>query len=159
MGTQSEPNLRESQLAQREIRSFKGISPSSSGWREASSRTDNQVSWVEEAKKEVQRQETSRTCETSMEDPFVSAGFATMTKEEASQEDWRVGFASITERAASEAGWTAEFALVTEEAASQEDCCAAVSDSIQEKELLPVWETEVHPNDGGWDIPLTKTEC
>jgi len=45
------------------------------------------VSWVEEARHELLRQEASRACETSMEDPFVSTGFATMTEEVASQED------------------------------------------------------------------------
>jgi hypothetical protein len=49
------------------------------------------VSWVEEARQEVQRQEASRACETSMEDPFVSAGFATVTEEAANQEDWGSG--------------------------------------------------------------------
>jgi hypothetical protein len=42
--TQSEPALRESQLAHRESRSFRGSSPSCSGGRETSSRTDRQVS-------------------------------------------------------------------------------------------------------------------
>jgi hypothetical protein len=106
MQTQSEPDLRESQLAQRESRSFRGSSPSGSGGREASSNTDSQVSWVEEAGQKVQRKEASRACETYMEDPFVSTGFATVIEEEASQEDWRVGFASVIEGAASEADWT-----------------------------------------------------
>jgi hypothetical protein len=44
MQTQSEPDLRESQLAQRENRSFRGSSPSDSGGRETSSRTDRHVS-------------------------------------------------------------------------------------------------------------------
>jgi hypothetical protein len=39
------------------------------------------VSWFEEAKQEVQRQEASSSCVPSMEDPFVSAGFSTVTEE------------------------------------------------------------------------------
>jgi hypothetical protein len=35
----------------------------------------------------------------------------------------------------------------------------SVSDLVQETELLPVWETEVHPDDGGWDTSLAKREC
>jgi hypothetical protein len=58
--------------------------------------------------KEVQRQEASRGCETSMEDPFVSIGFATVTEEATSQEDWGMGFASVTEGATSEADWTTD---------------------------------------------------
>jgi len=54
----------------------------------------------------------------SMEDPFVLAGFATVTEEVASQEDWRVGFALVVEGAASEANWTTGFALVTKDAAN-----------------------------------------
>jgi hypothetical protein len=44
MQTQSEPDLRESQLAQRESQSFRGSSPSDPGERETSSRTDRHVS-------------------------------------------------------------------------------------------------------------------
>jgi hypothetical protein len=85
-GSQSEPDLRESQLAQRERWSSRGSSPSGSVGRETSSRTDRQVSWVEEARQELQRQEASRACETSMEDPFVSTGFATVIEERGSSQ-------------------------------------------------------------------------
>jgi hypothetical protein len=112
-----------------------------------------------------------------MEDPFVSPSFATVTEEAASQEDWRIGFASITERAASEADWTAGFVSLTEGtdsqvdltagiasmregAASQEDWSAVVvADPVQKTELLPVWETKVHLDDGGWNTSLAKREC
>jgi hypothetical protein len=42
-----------------------------------------------------------------MEDPFVTTGFASVTKGAASQEDWRAGFASVTEGAASQEDWSA----------------------------------------------------
>jgi len=44
MWTQSEVDLRESQLAQRESRTFRGSSPSSAGGRETPSKNDKQMS-------------------------------------------------------------------------------------------------------------------
>jgi hypothetical protein len=108
----------------------------------------------------VQTPEASRSCVASMEDPFISTGFSIVTEDAASQEDWRVGFSSVIEGAASEVDWTAGFASVIEGAANQEDWSAVVvAELVQETELLPVWETEVHPDDGGWDTSLAKREC
>jgi hypothetical protein len=72
-----------------------------------------------------------------------------MPKEATNQEEWRVGFALVTEVVANEADWIAGFAPVTKGATSQVDWSAVVSDPVQETKLLPVWETEVHPDDGG----------
>jgi hypothetical protein len=72
-----------SHTTQRENHSSRGSLHSGTGGREESSKP---VAWVEEARQEVQRQEASRTCETSMEDPFVSAGLTTMTEEASNQE-------------------------------------------------------------------------
>jgi hypothetical protein len=108
------------------------------------------VSWVEEARQEVQRQEASRSCVPSMEDPFVSTGFSTVTEEATSQEDWRVGFASVTEGATSEADWTTGFASVTEDATSQEDWRA---DLLQ---LDSVTEGETSQED--WSALVEETE-
>jgi hypothetical protein len=111
-----------------------------------------QVSWVEEARQEALKQEASK----SMEDPFVSAG-SSMTER---THLFGTGFASVTEDATSQEDWRAGFASVTEGAASQEDWSAVVvADPVQETELLPVWETEVHPDDGGWNTSLAKREC
>jgi hypothetical protein len=76
---------------------IRGSSPLGSGGREASSNTDRHVSWIEEAIKDVQRQEASRRCFPSMEDLVFSAGFSSMTEEEVSWEDRRVGFSSVIE--------------------------------------------------------------
>jgi hypothetical protein len=67
-----------------------------------------------------------------MENPFVSAGFAIVTEEATSQEDWRVGFASVTQGAISEATWPIGFASVTEGATNQEDWSAVLLDPVQE---------------------------
>jgi len=41
---------------------------------------------------------------------------------------------------------------VTKGATSQEDWSAVVvADPVQETELLPVWEIEMRPDDGGWN--------
>jgi hypothetical protein len=85
-----------------ESQTFKGSSPSGSSEREASSKTDRQVSWVEEPKKKVQRQEDSRIYVPSTEDSVVSTGFATVTEEAASKEDMRLVFSSVTEGVTSE---------------------------------------------------------
>jgi hypothetical protein len=54
---------------------------------------------------------------------------------------------------------TAGFASVTKGATSEEDWSAAALGPLQETKLLPVWETEVHPNDGRLDTSLAKREC
>jgi hypothetical protein len=119
MRSQSEPSLRESQLAQRERWSSRGSSPSGSDGRETSSRTGRQVSWVEEVRQEMQEQEASESCVPSMEGPVDSTGYATVI-EEARQEPQRqeasracgtcmedpcvlAGIASVTEGVAREA--------------------------------------------------------
>jgi hypothetical protein len=50
MQTQREPDLRGSQWAQKESQPFRGSSLSGLGGREASSKIDMKVSWVEEAR-------------------------------------------------------------------------------------------------------------
>jgi hypothetical protein len=45
------------------------------------------MSWVEKAKHEALKQEASKSSVSSMEDPFVTAGFALVTKGVANQED------------------------------------------------------------------------
>jgi hypothetical protein len=87
MRSQSEPDLRESQLAQRERWSSRGSSPSGLDGRETSSRTGRQVSWVEEVRQEMQEQEASESCVPSMEDPVDSTGFATVIEEAAKSGD------------------------------------------------------------------------
>jgi len=78
----------------------------------------------------------------SQEDPRFSAGLVSVTKEAANQEDWREGFASVTEGAS-----------------NQEDGGATVvADVVQETKTLPVWETETHPDVGGWNTSLAKRE-
>jgi hypothetical protein len=48
---------------------------------------------------------------------------------------------------------------VIEGVASQEDWSAiVVVDPVQETELLPVWETKICQNDGGWNTSLAKRE-
>jgi hypothetical protein len=55
---------------------------------------------------------------------------------------------------------TTGFVSVTEGATNQEDWSAVVvADPVQEAELLPVWETEILPDDGGWNTSLAKREC
>jgi hypothetical protein len=61
----------------------------------------------------------------------------------ASQEEWRVGLASVTEGASNQEYWSV----------------AVVADAVQEIKSFPVWEIEVHPDDGGWNTSLTKREC
>jgi hypothetical protein len=143
MQTQREPDLRGSQWAQRESQPFRGSSPSGSGGREASSKTDRKVSWVEEARQEAQKREASRSCMSSQEDPCLFNRSCFVTEEATNQEDWRAGFASVTEGATSQEDWSA----------------VVVADPVQETELLPVWETEVHPDVGGWNTSLAKREC
>jgi hypothetical protein len=108
-----------------------------------------------------------------MEDSVVSTGFSTVTEEADSQEDRRVGFSSVTEGVTSETDWTTGFSSVTEDATSQEDWRegsvlvieGATSQEdwsavvVEETKSLPVWETKVHPDDGGWDTSLAKREC
>jgi hypothetical protein len=55
MHTHSELDLKESQLNQRESRSFTRSFSLVLGGRQTSSKTNRQVSWVKEARKEVQR--------------------------------------------------------------------------------------------------------
>jgi hypothetical protein len=52
------------------------------------------------------------------------------------------------------------FVSVTEVATKQEDWSATM-EIYQECEVepLPVWETNIHPNYGGWNISLAKREC
>jgi hypothetical protein len=149
-------DFRGSQQAQREHHSSRGSLPSGTGGREESSK---QVSWVEEARQEALKQEASKSSVSSMEDPFVTAGFASVTEGAASQEDWTTGFASVTEDAASQEDWRAGFASVTEGATSQEDWSATCEQIQYRDRVLPVWETEVHPDDGGWNTSLAKREC
>jgi hypothetical protein len=44
-------------------------------------------SCVKESKQDIQRHGDSRGCETSMEDPFISTSFSSVTNEAVSQED------------------------------------------------------------------------
>jgi hypothetical protein len=62
-----------------------------------------------------------------------------VTKDPSSQEDWKGGSTSMTEGAS-----------------SQEDWSAVV---VEETDSLPIWETEVHSDDYGWDNSLAKREC
>jgi hypothetical protein len=55
---------------------------------------------------------------------------------------------------------TTGFVSVTEGAANQEDWSAVVvADPVHVVELLPVWETEIHLDVGGWNTSLAKREC
>jgi hypothetical protein len=101
------------------------------------------VSWVEEARQEALKKETSKSNVSSMEDPFVTIGFASVTEDAASHEDWRAGFALVTEGAVGQDDWSA----------------VVVADAIDEAESLPVWETKVHSYVGGWNTSLAKREC
>jgi hypothetical protein len=123
---QREFDLRGSQWAQRESQPFRGSLPSGSNGREASSKTDRKVSWVEEARQEAQKWEASRSSMSSQEGPCHTTGFVSVTEGAANQEDWSA---------------------------------AVVADPVQEAKLLPVWETEIHPDDGGWNTSLAKREC
>jgi hypothetical protein len=77
--------------------------PPDLGGRETSPMTNRQVSWVEKARKKLQRQEDSRICD-----------LATMREEAASQEVWVWSFVSVIEGEASEADWTTRLTPVTE---------------------------------------------
>jgi hypothetical protein len=49
---------------------------------------------------------------------------------------------------------------VIEEATNQEDwSVVVVANLVQEAELHPVWEIEILPDDGEWNISLAKREC
>ena len=48
------------------------------------------------------------------------------------------------------------FYSVTERASSQEDWSSFV---LEETESLRVWDTNLHLDDGGWDISLANREC
>jgi hypothetical protein len=54
----------------------------------------------------------------------------------------------VTEGASNQEDWSVAVVEESEEAASQEDWSTVV---VEETESLPVWETEVHLDDGGWD--------
>jgi hypothetical protein len=55
---------------------------------------------------------------------------------------------------------TIGFVQVTEGAANQVDWrVVVVANPMRETELLPVWETEILPDDGGWNTSLAKREC
>jgi hypothetical protein len=55
---------------------------------------------------------------------------------------------------------TTGFVSLIEGASNQEDCSTVVvADLVQEANPLPVWETDVRPDDGGWNTHLTKREC
>jgi hypothetical protein len=61
-----------------------------------------------------------------------------VTKDAASQEDWREGLV-----------------LVIEGVANQKDWSEVV---VEEIESLPLWDIKVHPNDDGWYTSLTNRD-
>jgi hypothetical protein len=51
---------------------------------------------------EALKQEASKSSVSSMEDPFVTTGFFSVTEGATSQEDWTLGCASVTKDVASQ---------------------------------------------------------
>jgi hypothetical protein len=112
-----------------------GSQPTGPGGREASSKTNRQVSWVEMARQDVQEQEASKSRVSSRMGSCQTTGFTSVTKDAASWEDLRARFSSVTEEAANKVDWRA----------------VVVAN--------PGWETKLLPGDGGWNASLIKREC
>ena len=107
---------------------------------------------VEEARQEALKQESSKSNVSSIEDPFDTTRFTSMTEGATSQVDWTTRFSSVTKDATNQEDWREGFSLVIEGETSQEDWSAVLVADL-------VWEIEILLCDGGWNTSLTKREC
>jgi len=88
----------------------------------------------------------------------MGVGFASVTEGVVDEADCIARFYLVIVDATSQEDWRERFVSVTEGETIQEDWSAFVLDPMHHIEILSLRETEVNPNDGGWDTSVAKRE-